>query len=128
MTISKGLEDTIVPYPSLPTRYLPQIYARAAVLFHPAPATPAGSPLRLALAWGVPIAGLEEPTTEALVGDAAYLAPATDPRALGAALVTLMVEPAVAEALAQRGITRASTWTDAKFLQAITQALSKIGR
>ncbi len=124
VTIPKGLEGTIVPYPSLPTRYLPQIYARAVALFHPAPATPAGSPLRLALAWGVPIAGLEEPTTEALVGDAAYLAPATDPRALGAALVTLVVEPAVAETLAQRGAARAAAWTDAKFLQAVTQALS----
>jgi len=124
VTVPEAWQGTLIPYPAVPTPYLPAFYARAVALFHPAPiVAPAGASLRLALAWGVPVVGLEDPATEALVGDAAYLAPVTDPRALGAALVTVVVETALAEQLAQRGQARAAQWSDEAFLQAVSRVL-----
>ena len=113
---------TVVPYPPVPTAALPAVYAHAVALFHPLVATAWGSPLRLALAWGVPVVACEEPTTAALVGAAAYLAPCDALRDLAAALVTVVVEETVAEALRESGRARAMTWTADAFLQAVRQA------
>ncbi len=108
--VPPAVAETVVPYPAVPPPLLAAIYRQAAALLHPVAASVWGSPLALALAWGVPVVAWEEPTTEALVGQAAYLAPEGDWRALGAALVTTVVETPVAEALREQGLARARGW------------------
>ncbi len=116
------IADTIVPYPAVAPARLPAIYARAVALFHPVPAVPWGSPLRLALAWGVPVVACDEPVTAAIVGPAAYLAPCDALRDLAAALVTVVVEDDVADALRESGQARAAAWGSAAFLRAVYRA------
>ncbi|HFC09763.1 MAG TPA: glycosyltransferase family 1 protein [Chloroflexi bacterium] len=116
------IADTIIPYPAVNPALLPAVYAHAVALFHPLVATAWGSPLRLALAWGVPVVACEEAATAAMVGTAAYLAPCDAARDLAAALVTVVVEDDVADALRESGRARAATWTSEAFLQAVHQA------
>ncbi len=119
------IAETVVPYPPVAPALLPAIYARAVALFHLERALPWGSPLRLALAWGVPVVACEEPETVAQVGAAAYLAPCEALRDLAAALVTVVVEDEVAEALRQSGHSRAAEWSAEAFLQAVRRAARK---
>jgi glycosyltransferase involved in cell wall biosynthesis len=114
--------ETIVPYPAVAPPLLPAVYARAVALFHPAQASLWGSPLRLALARGVPVVACDEPATTATVGEAAYLAPCRAARDLAAALVTVVVEDDVAETLRENGRTRAASWKAEAFLQAVRRA------
>lgn len=86
---------------------LPGIYRGAEAFLFPGSAGRWQS-LRWALACGVPVAGVLTPESESVLGDAAYLVPAGDARSLGAACLTLLVEPEVATSLRQKGLSRAS--------------------
>jgi glycosyltransferase involved in cell wall biosynthesis len=66
--------------------------------------------LRLALASGRPVVAADHPLADALVGPAAYLAPAGDSRALGAGLITVLVEEDLAGRLSQAARQRAASW------------------
>jgi glycosyltransferase involved in cell wall biosynthesis len=91
-------------------------------LFHPAPIAPWGAPERHALACGKPVVASENLFSDALFGPAAYLAPAGDARALGAALITVVVEDSVAENLSQAARQRAESWLDQGFGQKLYEA------
>ncbi len=80
---------------------IPALYRRASALFHPAPVTPWGGPVRHALASGAPVVALETGLSSAMVGPAAYLVPGEDDRAMGAALITVIVEDEVREQLSR---------------------------
>ncbi len=97
MASLRRLEDTLRPLPELAPQALAGLLQGCTAFFHPARPAPWGSLLRLALAFGRPVVGGDDQWTAALVGPAAYLAKADDPRALGAALITLIVEPQMAE-------------------------------
>lgn len=86
---------------------LPAIYRGARVLLQP---SRAGNlqVFRWALACGVPVVVPHEPSAAAVLGDAAYLVQPGDARALGAAVLTLVVEPQLHESLKQRGLLRAA--------------------
>jgi len=75
---------------------------------------PWGDPLRMALAAGKPVAGLASAQAAAIAGPAAYLVEAGDyaasRRLLGAALITLLVEESMGEALGQAARQRAQAW------------------
>ncbi len=71
---------------------------------------PWGDPAILALAAGRPLVALEEPYTIARVGPAAFLTPPGDPRLLGAALVTVVTDEAVAEALSSAARQQVLKW------------------
>jgi glycosyltransferase involved in cell wall biosynthesis len=105
-----GLEGTIRSLPSLPPSLLAAVYRGCSVLLHPGPVSPWGDPLRLALASGLPVVAAESPLADALVGPAGYLAPAGDPRTLGAALITVLVEDELASRLSQAARQRAAAW------------------
>lgn len=83
--------------------------------------------MRLGLACGRPLVGLETPLADALVGPAAYLvtgeqeSPAQN-RALGAALITVMVEESVSTALEQSAHQRSMGWQAQDFRQALDAA------
>lgn len=68
-----------------------------------------------ALACGKPVVGAEGEIMNALVGPAAFLAPAGDARALGAALLTVIVEEEVAERLSKAAWERVSRWGSESF-------------
>jgi glycosyltransferase involved in cell wall biosynthesis len=84
------------------------IYRGSSALFHPLEDPPWGGPVRLALAYGKPVVSFESEVIGALVGPAAYLVKAGDTRAMGAALVTILVEEEVSQRLAQAARQRRS--------------------
>lgn len=91
------------------------IYRRAAAYFSTAEMLPWGDPLRNAMRCGLPAAAAETTWTGAAVGPAAYLAPQGDARALGAALLTLIVEEATAEQLGEAAAERSLEWQPQPF-------------
>lgn len=94
---------------------LPGIYRLSTAVFHPTPASPWCGPVRLALASGKPLVALDESLTSAITGPAAYLAGQNDARALGAALVTVIVEQEMAEQLSAAASLRAKAWSSEDF-------------
>lgn len=94
---------------------LPILYRNCTAVFHPAPASAWCGPVRLALASGKPLVAGENSFTEAITGPAAYLADGKDARALGAALITIIVEEQVAESLSAAAITRTASWISTGF-------------
>jgi hypothetical protein len=110
------LTDTARPLPLLSLPALAAVYQGCSALFHPArQISPWGDPARLALACGKPVVALESERAAALMGPAGYLISPQQPypaicRALGAALITVVVEESLAEALSQAGRGRAASW------------------
>jgi hypothetical protein len=102
--------DTIQVLPEVSPYAIPIIYRKSKVIFHPAPVSIWGSPVRLALLSEQPLVACESPRTQAMVGEAAYLRPAGDPRTLGAALITLIVEENMSEKMSQAARDRSATW------------------
>lgn len=116
------LTGTAWPLPPLSLPALAAVYQGCSALFHPSPVSPWGDPLRLALAGARPVVGLESERAAALIGPAGYLVPPRQPypqvcRALGAALITVIVEQSLAEALSQAAQTRSASWQFDGFMQ-----------
>jgi Glycosyl transferases group 1 len=82
--------------------------------------------LRWALASGVPIVAESSSEAGDISGDAAYLVPPAEPRALGAAALTVLVEEEVAERLRTRGVERARAYAPHKALSARLQILRSV--
>lgn len=94
---------------------LSQIYQRCRAVFHPAPASLWCGPVRMALAAGKPLVGIEDSMSGAIAGPAAYLVGEKDARALGAALVTVVVEEELASSLSAAARKRVQEWDSAGF-------------
>lgn len=114
-----GLESRVRLLPLVKPGVIPEIYRRSTVVFHPAETTAWGGPLRLALATARPLVAGETALADALVGPAAYLAALTQPRALGAALITLVVETELAERLSIAARQRAARWEALTFREGL---------
>ncbi len=121
-----GLEDTLRPLPPIRPDVIPLLYQNCAAVFHPAPLAPWGGCARLALAYGKPLVAAEDSASDALAGAGAYLALQSDPRALGAALITVIVEEQLADHLAQAGRERAANWNPEAFQDALYAAYHAI--
>lgn len=109
------LSDTLWVLPEVKPDLLPYLYQGCTAVFHPAPASPWCGPVRLALAGGKPLVASENSITDAIAGPAAYLASEGDDRALGAALVTVVVEEQVAESLSAAAFQRSANWISPGF-------------
>lgn len=110
-----GLVETVRALPILPLGDLAAVYYDCSALLHPLVVSPWGGPLHLALACGKPVVGLEDRLSDSLAGPAAYLVSKGDSwqaycRALGAALVTVVVEASVADSLVDQARQRAAGW------------------
>jgi glycosyltransferase involved in cell wall biosynthesis len=110
-----NLTGTAYPLPPLSLSSLAAIYRGCCALFHPAEISPWGDPARMALACGKPLVALETERTTALVGAAGYLVSPVEPyparcRALGAALITIVVEDSLADSLSQAAQKRSDSW------------------
>jgi hypothetical protein len=100
--------------PSSPRSLVP-LYARCAALFHPASVSPWGGPIRRAMFFAKPVVAMESPIADAMVGAGAFLVNRDDLRAVGAALITVVVDEVVAENLSQAGRERAMAWNQAAY-------------
>jgi glycosyltransferase involved in cell wall biosynthesis len=121
-----GLTGTTYSLPPVSLPALAELYRRCSAVLHLGYVSPWGDPARLALACARPLAAYERPMLAALVGPAAYLAapgrtPAEEARALGAALLTIIVEEGLAEALAQAARARADAWNFEAFCNALRE-------
>ena len=124
-----GLSKTVSLLPPLPLDALAYLYQHCTAVFHPADISPWGGPLRAALRCGKPVVALETTLSDALVGPAGYLVKTDQAgvnRALGAALITVIVEEEVAANLAQAAQTRAAGWQGHLFSAALAQAYQVI--
>lgn len=121
-----NLGSSISPLPPLSPAELPWLYHGCAAVFHPAPASPWSGSVRHALASGKPLVAAENPLTSAVVGPAAYLAPGDDPRALGAAIITVIVEEEVAAQLSRKAVQQAAGWDQAEFGRKLALLYQKI--
>lgn len=89
---------------------LAAIYKASTALVHLGNTPPWGNPLRAALAGGKAIVAQQEPMTEAIVGAAAYLVLPEDLRAIGAAIITVVVDEKAREKLEDAARQRAAHW------------------
>ena len=116
LALTAGLSETVRALPVLPPELLPGLYEGCSAVFHPAEVSPWGGPLRPALAYAKPVVARESVWAGALAGPAAYLAPEEPSgRALGAALITVIVEESVAEKIVQAARKRAAAWSGEEF-------------
>lgn len=100
-------------------------------MIHLAEIAPWGDPLRMALACGKPVIGLESRHSGALLGPAAYLTPGDGAeeaisRGLGAALITVLVEEGVAQSLSQKARQRAAAYVPQRFSIALAEVYSAL--
>jgi len=122
-----GLHERARCLPVLPLPLLAAVYRASSAVFHPEAATAWGGPLRQALACGKPLVGLEEPFSDAILGKAGYLvkpggSEAERCRALGAALITVIVEEDLAQTLSQAALQRAEGYRPERFGEALSRA------
>jgi glycosyltransferase involved in cell wall biosynthesis len=120
------LGDTFRVLPPLSPAALAGLFRNCSAVFHPAPASPWSGAIRHALASAKPLVALETPLTSALVGPAAYLVPAGEPRALGAAIITVIVEELLAEQLSGAATRRAAAWDRREFGQQLVSLYQEI--
>lgn len=120
------LEDTLRPLPPIRPDLIPLLYQNCTAVFHPAPLAPWGGCARLALAYGKPLVAAENPASDSLAGSGAYLAPEDNPRALGAALITVIVEEQLGQELGQAGRQRAAGWNPEDFQNALYSAYQAV--
>ena len=125
------LGETVRVLPPMPPEAAAALYRGCTALFQPAPISIWGEPVRLALASAKPVVAVESLLADALVGPAAYLVPvdAGDPgaaRALGAALITVVVEENVSEELSKAARQRATAWRNAGFAQHLLEVYQAV--
>ncbi len=110
--------------PSLSLDGLAALYQGCSVLFQPVESPAWGDPVRLALAAGKPVVGLETARMAALAGPAGYLIPTGDyaasRRLLGAALISVLLDDDLAAGLSAAALERAAAWEWERFASAIS--------
>jgi glycosyltransferase involved in cell wall biosynthesis len=112
---SYPMRQTVRTLPEVDPQIIPAIYRGAAALLHSGPLPAWGGAVRQALASRLPVAAEETPQADAMVGNAAYLSPPANRRALAAALISIIVEESLGAALAEAAGKRAAGWDTALF-------------
>lgn len=121
-----GLQDTVRDLPALEPALVPHLYQGCAAVFHPSPLSAWGPTAWLALRLGKPLVAAASALADKLVGAGAYLLPQGDQRALGAALITVIVEQGVAESLSQAGRQRSAGWDQRSFKESLFAAYQAV--
>jgi len=103
---------------------LPNIYHRAAAFLSVGLAA-WGQPFRWALAAEVPVAAFETRPASSIMGEAAYLVPQGDTRALGAACLSLLVQEELADSLRAKGRKRAEAYRGGPPIQQLIEILKR---
>jgi glycosyltransferase involved in cell wall biosynthesis len=111
MVQSAGLSDRVVFTDFVADADLPALIASATVFAYPSRQEGFGLPVLEALALGTPVLTSNRSAIPEVCGDAALLVDPDDASALAAALARLMGSPDLRRKLADRGRSRASTFT-----------------
>jgi hypothetical protein len=122
-----ALEETLQVLPALSPQELAGLYQGCRGLFHHAPESLWEGPVRQALASGRPVVAAKTDLAEALVGPAAYLIDERDTRAMGAALITIVVEESITESLSQAAQARSIRWNQALFREKLALIYQTVG-
>lgn len=103
-------ETVLFPGP-LAVEDLPAVYRGASAFVYPSRYEGFGLPPLEALACGVPVIACNTSSLPEVVGNAAYLVDPDDPRALGAAILTVLVNEDVAEDLRGKALAQAAKFS-----------------
>lgn len=109
------LENFVHLLPRVHPAHIAAIYQNSSALTHPAPLSFWGSALRHGLASDLPVVAFADAQIERLVGPAAYLVDKGDLRALGAAMITVVVDDKVRADLISAAHKRHTQWDAAQF-------------
>jgi glycosyltransferase involved in cell wall biosynthesis len=123
---NSDLAKTVRLLPVLDPTTIACLYQDSYAVFHPARLSAWGTAGRLSLFYGKPLVAAESPLADALAGPAAYLLPEYDARALGAGLLSVIVEELLYQELAQAGRQRASAWDQRSFRDELFAAYKTI--
>jgi glycosyltransferase involved in cell wall biosynthesis len=126
LAVNYNLGGNLYPLSGITPELLPELYRKCSAVFHPAPASPWSGAVRLALVAGKPLVATERTNTDAIVGPAAYLAQEGNARALGAALVTIVVEEHIAEQLSRLSLQRSTNWQEKSFAEHLLAVYSQV--
>ncbi len=126
-----GEQESVIGLGPLTIEQLAALYRLCSAVFHPGAISPWSNSLRNALACAKPFVGLDSPWSDSLAGPAAYLVSQTGSaeqvsRALGAALISIIVEPSIAEALIQKAQKRGPNHNQKSFTYALGEAYGEI--
>lgn len=120
------VQDSVMVLDHVQAQDMPGIFrASSAVVFLGEPEA-WGNALRHALACGKAVVARQGSNTEAMVGPAAYLVPAEDLRAFGAAMITVVVDENAREKLEEGARGRAAHWSAGKFKDALLESYREI--
>lgn len=114
-----GLDKSLIVLPCGSPAQLAALYFGCSALFQPGPVSPWGDPIHHAMACAKPVVAAASSWSEARLGSAGFLAAATDLRALGAELISVIVEDNLAERLSAGAKERVQSWNAADFWQAL---------
>ena len=114
-----GLDENLFLLPPGSPVQLAALYCGCSALFQPGPISPWGDPVHHAMSCAKPVVAADNLWSAARLGSSGFLAPATDLRALGAALITVIVEDDLAERLAVGAKQRVKSWNPSDFWQLI---------
>jgi glycosyltransferase involved in cell wall biosynthesis len=89
----------------------PSLYRLADVFIYPSHYEGFGLPVLEAMASGTPVVANEVSSIPEIVGDAAYLVPDGDARAMGAAIIGLLLQEPLHESLENQGLARATAFS-----------------
>ncbi len=105
------IADTVRFIGPVAEAHKPALYRGATAFVYPSRYEGFGLPLLEAMACGVPVVAGSGASLPEVVGSAGYLIPPDDTRAIGAALLTIVVEPSVHADLRARSLAQAQTFS-----------------
>ena len=106
----------------------PALYRGATVFIYPSRYEGFGLPPLEAMACGVPVVASSAASLPEVIGTAGYLIPPDETRSLGAALLTCVVEPSVADDLRARGLAQAKKFSWEQTARATVAAYEDVAR
>jgi glycosyltransferase involved in cell wall biosynthesis len=106
----------------------PALYRSASVFVYPSRYEGFGLPPLEAMACGVPVVVGNGGSLPEVVGDAGYILPPNDTRSFGAAIITCLIEPTVADSLRERGLAQAKKFSWEQTARQTVEAYEAVGK
>jgi len=121
-----GVEDAVRFIGEVDEEDKVALYQGATAFLYPSRREGFGLPALEALACGVPVIGSDASSIPEIVGDAGVLVSPDDPRAMAGALIAVVTEPPLREALSERAIKQAAKFSWDKTARETVEAYESI--